>query len=168
MPERTDRSGGRVVAVLGYSCRGDTELHPVCAARLAHAERLAVGARAVILSGSARRSIATTEAERMRAAWRGPDIPVICDSDARSTAENAANIVAAASALGADELVVVTSRWHRLRASILLRTASRGRGMRLTVEGPTGLTPRGAALREIACLALLPLQLPRTRRRPAC
>ena len=38
----TDATGGRVVAVLGYSGRRRTRLHPICAERLAYAERLAV------------------------------------------------------------------------------------------------------------------------------
>ncbi len=41
----------RVVAVLGYSRSGDRTLHPICAGRVAHAERVASGARAVVLSG---------------------------------------------------------------------------------------------------------------------
>ena len=64
----------RVVAVLGYSRRGDTGLHPVCADRLEHAQRLAVARGTVILSG---------EAELMQAAWSGPDVVLICDPDAQ-------------------------------------------------------------------------------------
>jgi hypothetical protein len=163
MAEPAEGSGGRVVAVLGYSRRRDVDLHPICAERLAHAQRVAEGARAVIVSGWARRPTASPEADRMRAAWTGPDVPLVCDSDARSTAENAANVVAAASALGADELVVVTSGWHRPRASILLRTALRGRPMRLTIESTGQRPPLGAAAREVACLALVPFQLARAR-----
>jgi uncharacterized SAM-binding protein YcdF (DUF218 family) len=142
----------RVVAVLGYSRRGDTELHPVCADRLEHAQRLAVDRGTVILSG---------EAELMRAAWSGPDVDLICDPNARSTVENAANVVAAARALGARELVVVTSRWHRARTSILLRAALRKSGIRLSLESADGARPLRLRIRELACLALLPFQLAR-------
>jgi uncharacterized SAM-binding protein YcdF (DUF218 family) len=142
----------RVVAVLGYSRRGDTELHPVCADRLERAQRLAVDRGTVILSG---------EAELMRAAWSGPDVVLICDPDARSTVENARNVVAAARALGARELVVVTSRWHRVRTRILLRAALRKSGIRLSLESADGARPLRLRLRELACLALLPFQLAR-------
>jgi uncharacterized SAM-binding protein YcdF (DUF218 family) len=142
----------RVVAVLGYSRRGDTKLHPVCADRVAHAQRLAVARGTVILSG---------EAELMRAAWSGPDVVLICDPDARSTVGNAKNVAAAARTLGTRELVIVTSRWHRARTTILLRAALRRSGIRLSVETADGARPLRLRLREVACLALLPFQLAR-------
>jgi uncharacterized SAM-binding protein YcdF (DUF218 family) len=142
----------RLVAVLGYSRRGDTELHPVCAERVAHAQRLAVDRGTVILSG---------EAELMRAAWAGPDVLLICDSEARSTVDNAANVAEVARRLGARELVVVTSRWHRARTTILLRAALRKSGIRLSVETADAARPLRLRVRELACLALLPFQLAR-------
>jgi hypothetical protein len=145
-------TGGRVIAVVGYSRRRDAELHPVCAGRVAHAQRLAVDCRAVILSG---------EAEVMQAAWTGPDVQLICDPRARSTAENAVNVAAAVRELGADELVVVTSRWHRARVRILLAAALRGSGVRFRVESSSGPRPVLLLGRELVCLALVPFQLRR-------
>jgi uncharacterized SAM-binding protein YcdF (DUF218 family) len=142
----------RVVAVLGYSRRGDSELHPVCADRVAHAQRLAVARGTVILSG---------EAELMRAAWSRPDVVLICDPDARSTVDNAANVATVARTLGVRELVVVTSRWHRARTRILLRAALRKSGISFSVETAEGARPLRLRLREVACLALLPFQLAR-------
>jgi uncharacterized SAM-binding protein YcdF (DUF218 family) len=147
----------RVVAVLGYSHRRTGRLHPICAARLAHAQGIAEGASAVVFSGF-------SESELMRAAWEGPDVVLITDDEARSTAANAANIAAAARDLGAEELVVVTSRWHRARARILLRHALRGSGIRLSVESAEAWWPRLLLVREAACFALLPAQLLRARR----
>jgi uncharacterized SAM-binding protein YcdF (DUF218 family) len=158
-------AGGRVVAVLGYSRGRDTELHPICAARLRYARRLSGGASAVILSGWARHRRTKPEAELMRAAWAGPDVPLVGDPDARSTAENVANVAATAAALGASELVVVTSRWHRRRTEIMLRSALRGRNVRLRVEGAPGPRPPAVLARELACYGLLPLQLHRARAR---
>ena len=153
------------MAVFGYSSRWRRDLHPVCAVRLVRAEELAGDARAVILSGWARRSKVKPEAELMRAAWRGPDVPLVCDPDARTTVGNAANVAAAVTALDADELVVVTSGWHRRRARRLIQTALRDQAVRISVEGAEG--PRKPVLlaRELACLALLPFQLARVRRR---
>jgi uncharacterized SAM-binding protein YcdF (DUF218 family) len=147
-------TGGRVVAVVGYSRGRRSELHPVCAERLAHAQTLADGALTVILSGCA-------EAELMRAAWAGPQTPLICDAEANSTAENAANVAARTRELGADELVVVTSRWHRARVHVLMRAALRGSGVRYSVVGANGHRPPLALARELVCLALLPAQLAR-------
>ena len=166
-PEQATTGGGRVVAVLGYSSRRPHEhLHPIGATRLLQAQELAADARAVILSGWARRSAARSEAELMREAWTGPEVVLVCDPDARSTAGNAASVAAAAEALGADELVVVTSRWHGPRARVLLSAALRGRKVRLTVVGADG--PRSLPLlaREVACFAALPFQVARARRGP--
>jgi len=102
----------RVVAVLGYSGRRGDGLHPICALRLRHAERLSRGASAVVLSGWARRPKGRSEAELMLAAWSGPEVPLLCDTTARSTAENAAVAAKALRKLDADEVVVVTSWWH--------------------------------------------------------
>ena len=164
MTEDSGLEGGRVLAVLGYSGRLGGRLHPVCAERLAHAERLAVGARAIILSGWARRS-GSAEAELMRAAWAGPAVRLICDPEARSTFGNAVNIAAAVRTLGAEELVVVTSAWHRARAHVLLRAALRGSAVRISVVGAGRSRPPLLLARELVCLALLPFQLARLRTR---
>ena len=145
-----------VIAVLGYSRRAaHTDLHPVCAARLAHAQTLASPEGTVILSG---------EAELMQAAWTGPDVVLVCDPDSRSTSDNARNVAAAARELGATEVVLVTSRWHGLRAGILLRAALRGSGIRLRLATANGRPPPALAVRELVCLALLPFQLALLRR----
>lgn len=144
-----------LIAVLGYSRRCDADLHPVCAHRLTHAQSLASPETTVILSG---------ESELMRGAWAGPDVVLVCDPEARSTADNARNVAAAARELGVNEVVVVTSRWHRLRAGILLRAALRGSGIRLRVATTDGPRPFPLVAREWACLALLPFQLSRLRR----
>jgi hypothetical protein len=167
VPEPRTGRGGRVVAVLGYSSRRGRDLHPICAGRLSHSQELAEGARAVIFSGWARRSHSRPEAELMRAAWSGPAVPIVCDADARTTAENAANVATLARGLGVNELVVITSWWHRPRAWLLLKVALRGCGMRLTVAAPRGRLPLLLLGRELACFALLPLHVGRARRRRA-
>lgn len=153
-----------IVAVLGYSGRDATRLHPICASRLEHAHRLAGDEHPVILSGWARHPAGTSEADLMREAWPAPEGRLVCDRTARSTAENAANVAALALSMGATELVVVTSRWHRRRVGILFRAALRGRPVRLAVEGAAGPTPPTVVGRELVCLALVPFQLLRLRR----
>jgi hypothetical protein len=143
----------RVVAVLGYSGRDTSKLHPICAGRLAHAQELAGDGDTVILSGWARHPSGTSEAELMRQAWTVPGAVLVSDRTAGTTAGNAANVAAAAEALGASELVVVTSRWHRRRAGILFRSALRGP------------SPPAVLAREFVCLALVPFQVVRARRR---
>lgn len=155
----------KLVAVLGYSDWRHRSLHPVCAARLEAGERAAAGADAVLLSGWARLPGRETEAALMQAAWRGPGVPLLADVDARTTVGNARAVAKAAQELGADEVVVVTSSWHQLRARTLLRAAL-GPDVKLELVSPTR-TRRPLLLgREAVCIALLPLQLRAVRRRP--
>jgi uncharacterized SAM-binding protein YcdF (DUF218 family) len=147
----------RILAVLGYSRRADEELHAICAARLARAHELAADVETVILSGF-------PEAELMADAWAGPEVELIPEAESRSTAQNAANVARKARELGASELVVVTSSWHRLRVEALMRTALRRSGIRLHVEGADAPRPLALLAREAACVVLLPFQLPRASR----
>ena len=80
----TDR---RVVVVLGYSNGDGDGLHPVCAARLERAAEVATAEDVVVLSGWARVPHGVSEAELMRAAWRGNAREVVVDPDARTTVE---------------------------------------------------------------------------------
>jgi uncharacterized SAM-binding protein YcdF (DUF218 family) len=144
----------RLVAVLGYSVRGDAGIHAICARRLAHAETLADGADLVVLSG---------EAELMREAWRGPDVDLEFDPRARNTAGNAVGVAAAARTLGATEVVLVTSRWHAPRAAFLLRAALRGSGISVTTSSTPGLPGPRLFVRELACFVLAPFQARRVK-----
>jgi len=153
----------RVVAVLGYSARRAGPLHPVCAQRLAHAERLGEGAGAIVFSGWARRGADTGEADLMRSAWQGPEAPIVCDSTARNTAQNAAGIARIARDLDADEVVLVTSRWHAPRAALLLRAALRGTTIRVSTSSPAGRPEARLVLRELVCLVGAPYQARRLR-----
>ena len=148
----------RLVAVLGYSRRGGGSIHPICAARLEAAEQVTEGAAAVLLSGWARRPSRPSEASLMEAAWRGPAVPLLADGDARSTAGNARSIAAAARRVGASDVTLVTSSWHRLRARVLVRAAL-DPGIRLEVVSPQRTRPLYQLGRELGCLLGLPVQL---------
>lgn len=152
----------RLIVVLGYSDGRSQELHPICAARLEHAARLAGADDVILLSGWSRRSGNLPEAELMRRAWRGPGAALLSDPDARHTAQNAANAAAHARELGAREVVVVTSSWHRARARALFRRLVPG--VRVTVVGArTPGSPRNY-VRELAVFPLVPFQVRAIRR----
>jgi uncharacterized SAM-binding protein YcdF (DUF218 family) len=148
----------RVVVVLGYSDGRGAELHPVCAARLERAAEVATAEDVVVLSGWARVPHADSEAELMRAAWRGSAREVVVDPDARTTAENMANALNDILRVGAREVVVVTSSWHEARAKAALRWLLRHTGVKVRSETPPGRSRR-AALRELTLWPLLPFQL---------
>ena len=152
-----------LVAVLGFSGRRGESLHEVCAERLRHAEELAHEADAVLISGWRRRRVAMPEADLMRAAWRGPDVPLIADRTARSTKENAQSVADTAKRLGATEVTVVTSRWHAFRARTLVRTALPGVTVRSS--SPRGRLPVRLLARELVCISALPYHLLRVRAR---
>jgi uncharacterized SAM-binding protein YcdF (DUF218 family) len=142
----------RLVAVLGYSERTDEELHAICAARVRHAEAIVRADDVVLLSG---------EADLMHGHWRAGE--VLLDPHARNTRENALGVARAAREVGADEVVVVTSRWHAPRAAMLVRTALRGE-LPVTRSSPRDLPPARLAVREVILLGLLPLQMLALRR----
>src|SRR5207247_1499323 len=102
-PQVTDAGVERVIAVLGYSQGRSDGLHRVCATRV---ERAALEARpedVVVLSGWARRRGRLSEAELMLRAWPGPPDRIVCGSDARTTAQNAAHVVALVRSLDVGE-----------------------------------------------------------------
>ena len=139
----------RLVAVLGYSTLRGDHLHPIALSRLRAAERVAAdGAEAVLLSGWWRR---LPESELMRAAWRGPDVPLLVDPDARTTAANARAVVAAAAETGATEVIVVTSSWHARRARHLVRESLPPQ-VSLRVATPGRTRPLRLIARELALL----------------
>ena len=156
---------GRIVAVLGYSDARADGLHAICAARLRRGAAEAKRADAVVLSGGTRRPGGISEAELMHGAWTGPSRPVHLDRTARLTAENVAHVAAAARALGAEEVRVVTSWWHRPRTALIVRLSTRGNGLRLrTVPARTPWSLR-LLLRELGCFVLVPYHAGLARRR---
>jgi uncharacterized SAM-binding protein YcdF (DUF218 family) len=153
----------RLVAVLGYSGRRHYGLHDVCAERLRHAEKLADEGDIVLLSGWARHTNGTGEAELMREAWQGADVELVSDATARNTRENALGVAQAARELGAEEVVVVTSGWHAPRARTLVRAALPG--VPVETSSPPGQRPAALVAREAVCFAALPYHLFRVRNR---
>jgi len=154
----------RLIAVLGYSPKRSDRLHAICAARVECAGRLAREGDLVVLSGWSRNSAVQSEAELMAQSWAGLPVELVLETDARHTAGNAVAVAEAARSSGAREVVLVTSWWHRPRATALVHAALRGSGVRVaSVAAPSG-TPLLLLLRELCCLAGLPLQLFELRR----
>ncbi len=154
----------RLVAVLGYSDRSTEELHAVCASRLERAADEIRPGDTVLLSGWARARRPRSEARLMEQAWSGRSARVVLDEGARTTQGNALRAAAAASELGVDEVVVVTSGWHARRAGALVRGALRGSGRTVTVVSTVDRGTRRARLRELACWPAVPFQIARSAR----
>jgi uncharacterized SAM-binding protein YcdF (DUF218 family) len=86
-------------------------------------------------------------------------VPLLCDTTARSTVENAFAVAAASRELDADEVVVVTSNWHELRARVLVRAALRGSGIAVGTSPTPGPLRVTVLVRELGCLVALPVQV---------
>lgn len=147
----------RLLAVLGYSEGSATALHPVCAARLARAQAEARPDDTVLFSGWARRGSAAAEADLMASSWTAPARAKLVDREARTTLGNAIGVGRAARRLGADEIVLVTSRGHARRAALLVRASLRGSHatVRLVAADEPSIAP--SRLRELAAWALVPI-----------
>lgn len=155
-------TSGRIIVVLGYSTAHDRGLHPICRRRLDRAGELATNDDVVVLSGWARRPGTRSEAELMAQAWSGPAKQVRVDPDARSTIDNAVNVLDDVAQDSPAQLVVVTSTWHARRASVIFRWVMRHAPVEVmlaTAKTEGGLVAR---LREVPCWILLPIQLSRT------
>lgn len=148
----------RLVLVLGYSPRRPAGLHPTCAARVAHAVGIAADGDVVVLSGT------DSELELMGGAWGDPPKTLRGDPAMR-TSDSAVAAGRLVEELGADEVVLVTSWWHRPRAERMLRRVLRARGISVVGSGAPGSPSARDVLREAACFPLIPLHLAQARRR---
>ena len=82
------------------------------------AERIAdeTHVHVVVFTGWARRG-GMTEAEQMHAGWRGPEVELVLEPTASSTAENAARTLPLLLDRGVKRALVVCAPLHRYRAS---------------------------------------------------
>lgn len=150
-------SGGRLIAVFGYSDRSTDELHPVCAARLERAMRESAADDVVLLSGWARWRKPVSEAELMARAWSGETARLVLDQRARTTLGNACGTADTLRELGLREVVLVTSGWHLRRASSLLRAALKNVEAELTTAAADDRASLRTRAREILAWALVPI-----------
>jgi uncharacterized SAM-binding protein YcdF (DUF218 family) len=127
---------GTVIVVPGTAADRDG-IHALTAeafGRLRRAEGIAreSAVRAVILSGwNGPGADGLSEAEQMMQAWAGPDVPIVLDEAARSTAENALCTAAIIGALGDVRDVIVVASWgNALRLRLAFRAALRAQGLR--------------------------------------
>jgi hypothetical protein len=146
----------RLIAVCGYSDGRGSGLHPICERRLRRAEQEANADDVVLLSGWARGADAAPEAELMARSWNGACRRLFVDRDARSTWGNVAAAAALARKTEAAEVVLVTSAWHAPRAAALLRAATAGSGITVTVATTDERPPVGTRVREAACRTVVP------------
>jgi uncharacterized SAM-binding protein YcdF (DUF218 family) len=151
-------SAPRVIVVLGYSDGGRGTIHSVCAARVKRAGEISTANDVVVLSGWARVAGTRSEAHLMEAAWTGAAAELVVDPDARTTVGNARNALDDIRRVGAQEVVVVTSRWHAARARAAFRLLLWRHRVAVRTASPAEPFDLRAAVRELLLWLLLPAQ----------
>ncbi len=98
----------------------------------------------------------------MARGWSGGEDLILLDTAARTTHGNVIGAAAAARALSAREVVLVTSGWHARRAALLLRAVC---GLPVVLAATDDRGTAGCRVRELACWLFVPAQLALARRK---
>jgi uncharacterized SAM-binding protein YcdF (DUF218 family) len=133
---------------------------PACRALVREAERLAelLPADVVVFTGwSPARG--ASEAEQMREAWRGADVQLVVEPQARTTVSNATRTLPLLLERSVAAAVVVTTPLHLRRARFVFARVYAEAGVETRFRAaPVRGTPRALA-RELVVLATCPVQL---------
>jgi uncharacterized SAM-binding protein YcdF (DUF218 family) len=138
------------LVVLGSS------IERTCRLLVAEAERTAIrlGSEVVVLSGW------SGEGELMRAAWRGsPDIELVLENTASTTAENASRSLPLLLERGVTEAVVICAPLHLVRARLIFRRVYERHGVAVAFRPARVLPTPGAVLWELGALTVLGRQV---------
>ena len=121
-------------------------LSPVCLLQVKEAWRLAADRRveAVVFTGRSRGS-GPSEAEQMRAAWQGPDVELVVEPEASTTAENAARTFPLLVERGIEHVLVVCAPLHVYRTRFFFSRLYGPRGIE-TEPHPVRAAPGVRAL----------------------
>lgn len=134
------------LVVLGHSL-GATRRRLVAEAERATSD---VGAGLIVFSGWAANGD-SSEAQRMRALWRGPStVELVLEERASTTAENATRTVPLLVERGVTDAVVVCTPLHVLRARWIFRRVYGDHGIRVRFRLARELPTPGALLWELA------------------
>jgi uncharacterized SAM-binding protein YcdF (DUF218 family) len=152
-----------VLIVLGGSRRarsGSYSISRACRRAVAHAGRLAASRapHAVVFSGWAPDG-GTPEAEQMRALWQGPDVELVLEPTASTTAENAARTLPLVTERGIHHAVVVCTPLHLYRARWFFRRLYSVRGIQTAFAAPPTVPTPSALVWELGALTVRSRQL---------
>jgi uncharacterized SAM-binding protein YcdF (DUF218 family) len=100
-----------------------------------------------------------SEAEQMRDAWCGPDVELVVEPTATSTAENAARTLPLLLDRGVTCAVVVCAPPHLPRTELLFRRLYRGSGVEVGFRAARLAPTVRAVAWELLALPFLPFQL---------
>jgi uncharacterized SAM-binding protein YcdF (DUF218 family) len=155
--------GPVALVVLGSSRRergGAYGISRACRRVVAHASQLAerLDPRIVVFSGWAPDG-GPSEAEQMRALWRGPEVQLLLEPTASTTAENAVRVLPLLLEHEIDHAVVVCTPLHVYRARWFFRRLSAAHGIQTSLEAPRVLPTPAALIWELGALTVRSRQL---------
>ena len=146
------------VVVPGHAKRG--RISTLCLELVREAERIAGSqpVTAVVFSGWAPRG-GESEAEQMRAAWRGPDVELVVEPTATVTAENAVRTLPLLLERGIERALVVCAPLHLYRARFFFSRVYEAQGIATEFRAvDTGRTVR-ALIWELGAVTAVRRQL---------
>jgi uncharacterized SAM-binding protein YcdF (DUF218 family) len=150
------------IVVLGNGGRrlGSPSITPACLELVREAERLAEAhpVDVVVLTGGSR-GAAPSEAEQMRAAWNGPDVELVVEPTAWSTAENAARTLPLLLEHEIEQAVVVCAPLHRYRTRFFFSRLFEPHGIQTTFHVAAVEQGARAFAWEVAAAAVCRRQL---------
>jgi uncharacterized SAM-binding protein YcdF (DUF218 family) len=143
-----------------FNRSGDDRISRACRLLVAEAERLAerLAPRAVVFTGGCRNG-GPSEAEQMRDRWRGPEVELVLEPTAATTAENASRSLPLLLELGVGQAFVVCTPVHLYRARCFFRRLYEAHGVRTSFHAAR-VAPTPFALGwELAALTVRARQL---------
>jgi uncharacterized SAM-binding protein YcdF (DUF218 family) len=152
------------IVVLGHGRLehdGEYRISDRCLSLVQEAERLAEATdpRVVVFSGWSPLERGRSEAEQMRDAWRGPDVELVVESTASTTAENAVRTLPLLLERGVDHAVVVCAPLHLNRTRYFFGRLYRERGVTTSVHAAAVRPSLRAALWELGAHAVRRFEL---------
>jgi uncharacterized SAM-binding protein YcdF (DUF218 family) len=132
---------------------------------VAEAERVAKASEAelVVLTGWAPTG-GTSEAELMRALWRGPTVELVLEEGASTTVENAVLTLPLLAERGVTDAVVICTPLHLGRARWIFQRVYGEHGIRARFRPARVLPTPGALLWELGALTVVARQVRQHRR----
>jgi uncharacterized SAM-binding protein YcdF (DUF218 family) len=133
----------------------------MCRRLAAAAARIAaqLGAETVVLTGWAG-SAGPSEAEQMRALWRGsPDVELVVEESAATTAQNAARTLPLLLERGVTEAVVVCAPVHLPRARWIFQRLYERHGIGVQFRAARAIPTPGAIAWELGALVVTARQV---------
>lgn len=151
------------IVVPGHGLVGDDGVHRIstrCLDLVTEAERLAerVAPELVLFTGWSSTG-GPSEAEQMKLAWAGPDVELVAEPTARTTAENASRSLALLIERGIGAAIVVCTPLHLARARLFFGRLYRANGLAVSFRVARVRPSVRAAIWELSALPLVPFQL---------